>query len=119
MELASPEERREMIQKRNDTLQFFRDMEYNIKMKIEKAREEEENQKLLDYYYDDDKDGGDNLLFMDEKEERELQRVRFNSASSFDGKNGGRSRVNSVSGAPPRRVRTISTMDGKFFVDIS
>jgi hypothetical protein len=119
-----------MIKKRNDTLQFFREMEHNIKMKIERARQQEEDEKLLDYYYGEDADGDINedgaLLFMDEKEERELQRGRFNSASSFDsnggmggngrGSMGSRSRLNSFSGAQTRRIRTISTMDGKFLL---
>jgi hypothetical protein len=103
-----------MITLRNETLAFFREMEYNIKHKIAVAREEEEQAKLMGYYYLDDLDekGGEPLLFMDEKDERDVQRVRFNSYSSVDGKSG-RSRLNSFSNGPPRRIRTISTMDGK------
>lgn len=95
-----------MIRSRQETINFFRDMESNIKQKIELAREMEEQNKLLGCYDDDQEP-----LYFDEREERDIQRVRFNSASSHDGR---RSRLNSFSGAPQRRVRTISTLDGEY-----
>lgn len=86
-------------------------MEQNIKTKILRAREYEE--KMVEYYGDEDAPA---LIFDDDsKEERDIQRVRFNSTSSNDGgKFPGRQRLNSFGQLPPRRVRTISSMDGKF-----
>ena len=116
LELATPEERREMINKKNETLNFFREMERNIKLRILRAREYEDQMKSHGFYsLDEDAPA---LIFDDDcKEDRDIQRVRFNSTSSNDGGKGmavgNRQRLGSFGQLPPRRVRTISTMDGK------
>lgn len=104
-----------MIAKKNETIEFFREMEQNIYRKLQQAKEIDERRaagEIID----------DNILYEDFPEDG--TRCRFNSAASTDGRGGGlvsmhssdnmaggRARVGSVSGGPPRRVRTISTMD--------
>lgn len=97
-----------MIAKKNETIQFFREMEQNIMNKIERARECELN----------GEDYSDDEILYDDYEEAPGTRARFNSAASSEGTRGlvsvameGRSRLGSFGAAPQRRVRTISTMD--------
>jgi hypothetical protein len=164
-----------MLELKERTLRFFREMEANIRSKIEKARQiDEENAKRRanshsegeddgGFYYLDER--GDSYELSEEKESDATQTrsgVPFASAhsaftssqstnnledanrarptlaaraasgpmdfsgnreslssvdyGSFDPKMVGRTRKNSSSGlgaGPPRRIRTISTMDGK------
>lgn len=163
-----------MLELKEKTLNFFREMEANIRWKIEKARQiDEENAKRRansegeedGFYYLDDR--GDTYELNDAKEAEPVQTrgaVPFSGSpsnpfassqsssnleglnrprptlaaraasgsvdfsgmreslssvdySSYDPKLTGRTRKNSSSGlgmGPPRRIRTISTMDGEF-----
>jgi hypothetical protein len=106
-----------MLKQKKDTLDFFREMENNIKERNRKAQEMEEkypgdsqdimyelstSPSELQYYREDSKDAGSS------------GRERFNSAASGEGKlsSSFEGRGRAISFAPPRRIRTISTMDG-------
>jgi hypothetical protein len=112
LELASPEERDSMIKKKKETIQFFREMEANIREKIQRARYEEMLRASVEYSSAD-------IIYRDDSREF-TERGRLNSQGSNDGNRSlagsweGRSRLNSF-GSAPRRVRTISTMDGMHF----
>lgn len=111
-----------MIQKKKETLEFFREMENNIRYRIQRAKDLEEKG---DINYDFDLSIGsasDNILYYrDDSKETTTPggRERFNSlgdeGKSYYGQNeGGRGRLNSYVNS--RRVRTISTMDGKILL---
>lgn len=148
-----------MIEMKEKTLAFFREMEANIMSKIEKARQiDEENAKRRanshsegeedGFYYLDDRGMSYELNDTKETDSPSAMRVPFANNSvttsqstnnleamntttrpsfaraasgsvdygSFDPKLANRARKNSSSGlgaGPPRRIRTISTMDGK------
>eukprot|EP01031_Cornospumella_fuschlensis_P032098 gene32098-38817_t len=122
LELATPEEKRIMIVKRDETLQFFREMEANIKRKIAQAKEREERE-AKGFAAGDDSNPKDILYYAaDAKDDAPTGRVRFLSGDEGSGAkadllNGyeGRARMNSF-GGPPRRVRTISTMDDEILL---
>lgn len=177
LELASPEERREMIELKEKTMKFFKEMEENIRNKIRKAhlQDEKDRENRLrrgnsiedeedGFYYLDEREGSFDL--QDPKEGGIANRnVRFSHASNADGtinssrsvnsletlavkrvmratsgsgdgntprlrensfdvgaghydpKMTGRARKNSIGLGPPRRIRTISTMDGTYAVE--
>lgn len=145
MDLASPEERRQMIALKEQTMQFFKEMEDNIRAKIRRAEEQDIINKsrcadleLLDtsggYYLDErtyriedygNSSGTRNVRFIDDSEDSGnsvVNRARRGSSTennfaTYDGSTGGgsgvsRGRVSSF--AAPRRIRTISSMDGKW-----
>lgn len=99
-----------MIAKKNETIEFFREMEQNIYHKIQLARELDERRAAGEIC--------DDIIYEDFSQE-DGARGRFNSAASSEGTRGlvslhpteGRPRVGSITGGPPRRIRTISTMD--------
>jgi hypothetical protein len=99
-----------MIAKKNETIEFFREMEQNIYHKIQLARELDERRAAGEIC--------DDIIYEDFSQE-DGTRGRFNSAASSEGTRGlvslhpteGRPRVGSITGGPPRRIRTISTMD--------
>jgi hypothetical protein len=99
-----------MIAKKNETIDFFREMERNIYRKLQQAREIDERRAAGEIV--------DDILYEDFLPE-DGTRGRFNSAASSEGTRGlvslhqseSRPRVGSISGGPPRRIRTISTMD--------
>lgn len=107
LELATPAERQEMISKKNETVQFFREMEARIKQKIADAAQQEQEEGDILY---------ESPIYREDSREDGIARMRFNSAASGDGNHvvsvQGRARMGSLSGPPSRRVRTISTMDG-------
>lgn len=116
-----------MIAKREETLKFFRDMESNIKLKIERAKEEEARRLRQSGYSPDSRDNHvsfedldprDIIYYHADSKDETSGRVRF--ASTEDTKDllygfEGRARLNSF-GGPPRRVRTISTMDDEILM---
>lgn len=111
LELATPEERVIMLQKKQETLDFFREMEANIRYRIKKAEEAEAQGDDYQMSYSPH----DIIYYRDDSKEATTPgRDRFNSSGSWDAKGGllpeGRPRMNSL---VSRRVRTISTMDGK------
>lgn len=89
-----------MTRKRNETLEFFRDMEANIKKRIREAREKEEAEvyrtrsesKLSGSY------------------ESRCPISELDSSSEYS-----RPRLGSTSGAT-RRIRTISSIDGYYLL---
>jgi hypothetical protein len=114
-----------MLKKKQETLDFFHEMESNIRYRIQKAKEEELNQSKADPYgegsYELSSSPSEILYYRDEaKDSTSSGRYRFNSQDSTEGKNypnpdgsgssGGRTRLNTF--VNTRRVRTISTMDG-------
>jgi hypothetical protein len=155
-----------MIEMKEKTLQFFREMEQNILTKIEKAREIDERNRQLAAEAGDGGEDEDGFYYLDDLNDTKegeipnrgmpfaastssaftasrsvnaldsitkLHRATSGSGDatqvlsareslgsvdygSFDPKMAGRTRKNSSSGlglGPPRRIRTISTMDGK------
>jgi hypothetical protein len=174
LELAGPEERKLMIEMKEKTLKFFREMEQNILSKIERAREIDEQNRQLDAEAGDKDEEEDGFYYLDDLHDAkegeisnrvmpftasgasaftasrsmnaldsitklrmtELHRAASGSGDatqvlsareslgsvdygSFDPKMAGRTRKNSSSGlglGPPRRIRTISTMDGELSI---
>lgn len=116
-----------MIAKREETLQFFREMEHNIKAKIARALEEEERRNNRangspDFKHTvsfDETGPRDVIYYQADSKEDQPGRVRFLSRddSAKDLLSGfeGRQRMNSF-GGPARRVRTISTMDDEILM---
>ena len=106
-----------MIQKKKETIQFFREMENNIRNKIHQARYEE-TARSGDYYGN----GSAEIIYREDSKDHMEQRGRLNSNGSNDGNRSlagsweGRGRLNSFGSLPQRRVRTISTIDGKFTI---
>ena len=95
MAMATPEERDEMIRLDREKREFFREMEANMKKKWAAAQQTQER-----FYLS----GSPVLNYMSEDEYHAL----------FAGMDNSRRRLSSVNiGSAPRRVRTISTIDGK------
>ena len=107
-----------MLQKKKETLDFFHEMEQNIKNKIQKAQELEEKYRGdPDVMYELSSSPSDLLFYREDSKDGTSGRDRLNSAGSNEGKlsgsyEGGRGRLNSY--VSTRRVRTISTMDGTY-----
>lgn len=110
-----------MLQKKQETLDFFHEMEQNIKNKIIKAKEiEEKCHGDTELMYELSSSPSDPLYFREDSKDGVSGRERLNSTGSNEGKLAGsyegRSRLNSY--VSTRRVRTISTMDGKFIAPL-
>lgn len=113
-ELFTPEEFERVMKQKEEQIQFFKTMEENIKKKILKAQQEEERLKnasndkdeIIYFRYDDN--------FDTDRRNRLTSRACSQDFSipTFEG----RQRVNSISAGPPRRIRTISTMDDEILM---
>ena len=169
MELATPQERKEMLDLKEKTERFFREMENNIRNKIQaaKIKDEIELEKRSRIHSVMDSDDEDGYYYLDDRagelsESKEVggisnRNVRFTHHSSVGGYDGmhSSSSVNGIDnmivrrgerrdsitreslssfdgacdslmkqpatrgrkasfGGPPRRIRTISSVDGEF-----
>lgn len=110
LELASPTEQREMIAQKNATLKFFREMEENIRRKASGLAEQHvmsPRKTKSDTIHDSQQKNRTNSI---DRDDSKVQYENRDLLSGFEG----RGRLNSFGTGPPRRIRTISTMDGGF-----
>jgi hypothetical protein len=106
--LASPAEQKEMIAQKNATLKFFREMEQNIRNKSIVAEPQilsprKMKSDSIHYTLDTQPKYRTNSIDRDDS--------KINYSNNLDIMEQ-RGRLNSFGGGPPRRIRTISTMDG-------
>lgn len=102
-----------MEQKKEETLKFFKDMELNIRYKLQCSNYNFES--AFSFGIDGEED--EILYSTDINDFPREGRSRMNSLGSFD-KGSGRPRLDSYS-VPSRRVRTISTIDGNQFLIVN
>lgn len=97
-----------MIAKKNATLKFFREMEENIKRKALGLADPPLSPRKTksDNIYDSMPKNRSNSI------DRDDSKIIYENRDLLAGYEG-RGRLNSFGGGPPRRIRTISTMDGK------
>ena len=123
-----------MLQKKQETLAFFREMEDNIRRKIAVAQNQQDetvaSSNFSNLYYS--LNSSDGLSYLDSgeamyRDDGKEGRSRLCSVGSNDGSTGTKSLAGSYDGnrprlnsyvPPPRRIRTISTLDGMLFLYI-
>ncbi len=93
-----------MIAHKNATLMFFREMEANIRRKAQEPMASP--RRAVSDGITTDSNG--QIKNRTNSYDHHDNKINYDTMASFEQ----RGRLNSLGGAPPRRIRTISTMDG-------